>query len=186
MDPGKLLEVGACNDFLLKECQNMGWDVVGLDLSQSSSPLIIQHDASEPFPFPAMFDCVVALEVVEHLVDTDGFLQNIASVLKPGGMLIISTPNLLFWVNRILMLVGRKPKICYEDFHVRMFVWKDFNQRLVKHFDILKVVGSHVLVGPWYAKWAKIFSSIGDYLPGISAHFIVLAQKPFGENNGHL
>ncbi|OQX63349.1 MAG: hypothetical protein B5M56_03335 [Desulfococcus sp. 4484_241] len=175
--PGKLLEIGACNDLLLKECQKMGWDVVGLDLSENTSELIVQHDATEPLPFPEKFDCIVALEVIEHLVDTDTFLENMADGLKPGGVLILSTPNLLFWINRLLMFFGQKPKICYEDYHVRMFVWKDLKQRLEKRFAILKVFGSHVLVGPWYANWAKIFSWLGDYLPTISAHFIVVAQK---------
>jgi 2-polyprenyl-3-methyl-5-hydroxy-6-metoxy-1,4-benzoquinol methylase len=39
-------------------------------------------------------DIVTALEVIEHLVNPDNMLQEIYRILKPGGYLIITTPNL--------------------------------------------------------------------------------------------
>jgi SAM-dependent methyltransferase len=38
-------------------------------------------------------DVVVSLQVVEHLWDLRGFLRDCASVLRPGGLLVVSTPN---------------------------------------------------------------------------------------------
>jgi len=41
----------------------------------------------------AQFDAVVALEVIEHVADRAAFLAALAAVLKPGGMLFLSTLN---------------------------------------------------------------------------------------------
>ena len=41
----------------------------------------------------AVYDAVACLEVVEHVPDVGAFIKSMASVLKPGGMLILSTIN---------------------------------------------------------------------------------------------
>lgn len=41
----------------------------------------------------AAFDCVVAVEVLEHVDDDAGFLRNVARVLRPGGTFVMTTPN---------------------------------------------------------------------------------------------
>lgn len=54
-------------------------------------------------------DAVLFSEVVEHLVDPDGALDELRRVLAPGGHLMLSTPNLAAWYNRALLLVGVQP-----------------------------------------------------------------------------
>src|SRR5207245_9795736 len=48
-------------------------------------------------------------EAIEHLVDTDGALDEIVRILRPGGSLLLSTPNLAAWFNRGLLLCGVQP-----------------------------------------------------------------------------
>jgi SAM-dependent methyltransferase len=54
-------------------------------------------------------DVVVMSELIEHLVDTDAALAEAWRVLRPGGALLLSTPNLAAWYNRVLVAVGVQP-----------------------------------------------------------------------------
>ena|SRR5947209_1846577 len=55
------------------------------------------------------FSAVVAADIIEHILDTDWFLRELSRVSQPGGHIIITTPNLLFWLSRIRVLVGKLP-----------------------------------------------------------------------------
>lgn len=51
-------------------------------------------EANRPLPFAhVQFDCITLFDVIEHLSDDRGLLLNIAARLKPGGILVLSTPN---------------------------------------------------------------------------------------------
>ena len=54
-------------------------------------------------------DVVIMSELIEHLVDPDGAIAEVRRVLRPGGSLLLSTPNLAAWYNRGLLAVGIQP-----------------------------------------------------------------------------
>jgi SAM-dependent methyltransferase len=55
------------------------------------------------------FDCIVFLEVIEHLhMNPETVLKQFKQKLRPGGRLILSTPNLMCFGNRIRMLFNHK------------------------------------------------------------------------------
>lgn len=54
-------------------------------------------------------DCVVATEVVEHLINLDNFFSESSRVLKKEGRIIVSTENLAAWHNILALLVGNQP-----------------------------------------------------------------------------
>ncbi len=54
-------------------------------------------------------DVVIMSELIEHLVDPDGAIAEIRRVLRPGGSLLLSTPNLAAWYNRGLLALGIQP-----------------------------------------------------------------------------
>lgn len=58
---------------------------------------------------PDAADVVIMSELIEHLVDTDAALDEAWRVLKPGGTLLLSTPNLAAWYNRGLLALGVQP-----------------------------------------------------------------------------
>ncbi|MGW0431793.1 class I SAM-dependent methyltransferase [Micromonospora sp. NPDC003197] len=71
-------------------------------------------DLGEGIPLPdATVDIVHAAEVIEHLYDPDLLVEECARVLRPGGHLVITTPNLHAWYNRVLFPLGIQP-IFYE------------------------------------------------------------------------
>ena len=55
------------------------------------------------------FDLIILAEVIEHLYDPDIVLSECYRILKTNGCLLITTPNLLSWYNRILMMFGYYP-----------------------------------------------------------------------------
>jgi SAM-dependent methyltransferase len=54
-------------------------------------------------------DVVIMSELIEHLVDPDGAVAEVRRALRPGGDLLLSTPNLAAWYNRGLLAVGIQP-----------------------------------------------------------------------------
>jgi hypothetical protein len=55
------------------------------------------------------FDVVFCGEVIEHVFIPDALVENLKTVMRDDGLLIVSTPNLAYWVNRLLLLVGVSP-----------------------------------------------------------------------------
>jgi 2-polyprenyl-3-methyl-5-hydroxy-6-metoxy-1,4-benzoquinol methylase len=90
---------------------------VGLDYS----PYQLEKAASLPYefhagdvgdglPFPdGSTNVVHAAELIEHLYDPDQFVDECARILRPGGHLVVTTPNLQAWYNRMLFLAGIQP-----------------------------------------------------------------------------
>lgn len=64
----------------------------------------------EPLPGPAAaFDVAVATEILEHFWNPSFFLGEMLRLLRPGGHLVLSTPNLVDIRNRLRVLAGRAP-----------------------------------------------------------------------------
>lgn len=111
----KILDLGCSNGFVSKLIKDKGNDVYGVDISASlvkkTSRLGIKTftaDLENEIPFrKETFDVVVAGEVIEHIKDTDKFLQEIYRILKNDGYLVLTTSNFVSLGRRIQYLLGR-------------------------------------------------------------------------------
>jgi 2-polyprenyl-3-methyl-5-hydroxy-6-metoxy-1,4-benzoquinol methylase len=56
-------------------------------------------------PFEDRFDAVTCSELIEHLPSPRGFLQCVRRLLHPGGVLLVTTPNVSNWIGRLRFLV---------------------------------------------------------------------------------
>ncbi|MCW8381928.1 class I SAM-dependent methyltransferase [Streptomyces justiciae] len=95
-----------------------GHHLVGVDWSQDALrrartriPYAVRGELTGGgLPFgTGSVDAVLFSEVIEHLVDPDAAMDEIRRVLRPGGHLMLSTPNLAAWYNRALLLAGVQP-----------------------------------------------------------------------------
>jgi SAM-dependent methyltransferase len=82
----------------LRQARGRGLTVLGAGVDGARLPLVSE-----------VADVVIMSEVIEHLVDTDSALEEAWRVLKPGGSLLLSTPNLAAWYNRALLALGVQP-----------------------------------------------------------------------------
>jgi SAM-dependent methyltransferase len=97
----RLLEVGSGAGLFLKAAERAGWDVAGLELSHEGAAfardrlsLDVRTEAAEAMSFePESFDVAVMFDVIEHLFDPRAVLAATRRVLKPGGLVVVSTPN---------------------------------------------------------------------------------------------
>jgi SAM-dependent methyltransferase len=90
---------------LVNQARTNGIDASAVDLD------------SEDIPFPeGSFDAIHCGEVIEHLVDTDHLLDEIARLLSPAGVCALSTPNLAAWHNRAALLLGYQPFLSEVSF----------------------------------------------------------------------
>lgn len=67
------------------------------------------------------FDLAFCSEVIEHLVRPERFAMEIHRVLRPGGQLVLSTPNSAFWLYRVLGLLGWVVSDIQHPMHLRFF-----------------------------------------------------------------
>ncbi|MFH1722174.1 MAG: class I SAM-dependent methyltransferase [Candidatus Altiarchaeota archaeon] len=184
-DKGQLLEIGCADGSFLRFLKTKGWEVEGIEIAPElvekarKVGLSVQSiDAQEKLPFsPESFDVVLAGEVIEHMVNVDEFLKNCRNVLKPGGRIIISTPNLVSLKNRILMFFGGKPRFAYLDCHYSMFVLSDLKDIVARHFTIEDVLGNYVIVSTTRSRFFWPFEKIANVLPTLAEHIIVVARK---------
>lgn len=91
---GSILDVGCGDMYLAKSLPGYTW--TGIDVNtDTNNGKAVNHDLeSFPYPFPdASFDTIVCSEVLEHLFDPVKVTKEIARLLKPTGVYILSTPN---------------------------------------------------------------------------------------------
>lgn len=112
--PGSLLDIGCGRGFLLSHLADSGLtNLTGMDVYDdvvSDRFVYARGDVTRRLPFEdGAFACVVAGEIIEHVPDPDSFLREIRRVLEPGGTLVLSTPNMVSWANRVLVPLGVQP-----------------------------------------------------------------------------
>lgn len=98
---GRLLEVGTGAGLFLKAASRAGWQASGLELSTEGAAfardrlgLDVREERAEQMSFPpGIFDVAVMFDVIEHLFDPKAVLAATRRALKPGGILVVSTPN---------------------------------------------------------------------------------------------
>jgi 2-polyprenyl-3-methyl-5-hydroxy-6-metoxy-1,4-benzoquinol methylase len=94
----RALELGAGSGALTERLQAAGWQVTAADIANyfELNTEFIPIDFNDPNfhqKLSSQFDLVTSVEVIEHLENPTAFLRSISRLLKPGGVAILTTPN---------------------------------------------------------------------------------------------
>ncbi len=133
-------------------------------------------------------DLVLAMDVIEHVLDPEEFLQPLHRVLKPGGILLITTPNLSWWWNRVRLMLGKPPcgspgissRYAYDQAcdtkHIRVGTIKEWSSMLFEEgFVVQRLKGynypRHLRLPSW------MLDDVITRLPVLAHSFAILAIK---------
>jgi len=147
MSKGKILELG-CGEFPLFK------DSVKVDISGVNGCIVA--NCNYPLPIKENFDTIIALELVSHLWDIDTFLKECHRLLKPDGKMIISSPNVKYWRNRIWLLFGNDTYFRSIGYYYNCFSPESLEKTLGEHgFNLIEKIP----LGK-----SKILDLCGDFL----------------------
>ncbi len=99
---GKLLDVGCGNGSFLATMQRLGWEVAGVEPDPKSANIgreqlglaVTVGTLEEASFLPDSFHCITAHQTIEHMHDPISFLKESFRLLRPGGTLVVTTPNI--------------------------------------------------------------------------------------------
>lgn len=134
--PGKVVDLGSGSGTLSYLFSKLDWKVVSCDHDDHFNHGLqkidfVKADLNEDFPFESEFcDLVVAKQIIEHLNNPTHFLGEIARILRPGGIVFLSTPNISSLASRYTVI-----RSGYHTYFEGM--WKD--HRSPVHYEQLKV-----------------------------------------------
>ena len=186
-----ILDIGCHDGTLLSLIRNKNNHFFGLDASdwaveesrkKSINIRSFFFDGKAELPFEDdFFDIIIAGEIIEHIYDTDFFLEEIKRVLKSKGGLLLSTPNVASLGRRLLLLFGisslfeLSPNEAGSVGHIRYFTFKTLKKLLAKHgFDVIISQSDCVNFSNNGNFRSTLFAKL---FPKLGASIIVLAKK---------
>jgi len=149
--PAEVLEFGTATGYLSSEMAKLGCDVTGVEqdaeMAELARPhcnkLIVGDIENLEFSELGQYDAVIFGDVLEHLRDPQMVLKNVTKVLKPGGKVLMSLPNVAnIWV-RLNLLFGRfnySRVGILDETHLRFFTLQTMKQLASDSgFDVISV-----------------------------------------------
>ncbi|RYZ09126.1 MAG: class I SAM-dependent methyltransferase [Myxococcales bacterium] len=161
----KALDVGARAGVQTAWLRSRGYEVTPVDYEPVTDECL-RVDANRRLPFDdASFDLVWCSEVIEHLQDPAFSLGELRRVTKPGGLLVLTTPNSYAWLFRFIALFGLTPQRIQRKDHVQFF----------DHEDIRRLAPDAELYG--YFPYALVKLTIRRGIGALSPTFVMAIRN---------
>jgi len=89
---GDVLEIGAGGDYLKKEFKSKYDEWISLDYDLRSNSIDLRGDGQQLPLKDGVFDTIISVDVLEHVPNPEKFVSEMFRAVKPGGIVILSTP----------------------------------------------------------------------------------------------
>lgn len=152
----RVLDIGAGPGRMAHELVAKGCTVTVVDrFPAPDAPTeveVLQQDLDDPPLFDARkYDHLLMLDVIEHLADPEGFLEELVDQFDHGPRtLVLTTPNVAFVAQRLMLLLGQfnyGPAGILDRTHTRLFTFRSLRRLLVDAgFRLREVRG---VPAPW-------------------------------------
>jgi 2-polyprenyl-3-methyl-5-hydroxy-6-metoxy-1,4-benzoquinol methylase len=188
---GRLLDVGcATGDFLVR-MRELGWDVYGVDIDSNAVKIARDHNRLDVFDgtleqacFPDdAFDAVTMSHVIEHVADPLQILKETYRILKPGGKLVLTTPNMHSLCHKIYkssyyhldiprhfyILSTKSIRICAESARLKILRLGTFARSVSSTLQASREIKKNGMINGYYTGKRKGFypNIIGYLLQGL-------------------
>lgn len=140
---GTILDAGCGNGYVAGYLAQMGYRVIGADLSQDGIEIAQKTYPDVSFAVHSVYDdfqlitepvdICISSEVIEHLYYPKTFLDNIYKIIRPGGWVILTTPYHGYLKNLALSLAGKWDNhfaVNWEGGHIKFFSEHSLSQML--------------------------------------------------------
>lgn len=182
----RILDAGCARGLLGKILRQNGNYVMGWDVSSQAvrkarkvldEAMVVDLEA-DCWPRVGKFDLIICSELIEHLFTPELVTQKLVRYLRPKGQILITTPSILYFVNRIKFLFGvfhYEKKGMFDESHIHFFARTTLLRMLLSLG--LKVVGENNVffpktLSPLLNRWPNLFSQ----------QVVILAEKNHYEN----
>jgi 2-polyprenyl-3-methyl-5-hydroxy-6-metoxy-1,4-benzoquinol methylase len=140
--PERVLDVGCSSGYLARRLVERGATVVGIDTDEAAADeardvceqVLVGDVETMELPFADQsFDVVLCGDLIEHLRDPERFLTRVRPLIRPGGRLVLTTPNVANWALRLGLLAGRwryTSRGILDRTHTHLFTKKTLEETL--------------------------------------------------------
>lgn len=161
-----VLDLGCGNGTFISLFRDRGWKLYGTDFSPTGIEIaratfpeidFFLADSSAPtgeiLTRVGQVDAIISTEVIEHLYDPRSFLRNAHALVKPGGVVILSTPYHGYMKNLLLALTGKLDQhftVLWDHGHIKFWSRRTLSRALVEAgFTDIRFMGSGRLPYLW-------------------------------------
>jgi 2-polyprenyl-3-methyl-5-hydroxy-6-metoxy-1,4-benzoquinol methylase len=189
--PARALDVGCSTGYLARRLAERGAAVVGIEADERAAAeardvceqVLVGDVETMALPFPdSSFDVVLCGDLIEHLRDPEAFLVRVRPLLRPGGRLVLTTPNVANWTVRLGLLAGRwryTERGILDRTHVHLFTKRTLEETLDRagyRIVELDVTAPVPVVGG--ARVERVAHAVARLRPSLFAFQFVVAATP--------
>jgi 2-polyprenyl-3-methyl-5-hydroxy-6-metoxy-1,4-benzoquinol methylase len=187
----RVLELGCSTGFFSRHLRDRrACSVVGVEVDAAAAvqarnfcTQVLSRDLNSPewvagLPEQA-FDVILMGDVLEHLIDPQAVLEQIQPLLAPKASIVVSLPNIVYWITRLKILFGRFEYESYgilDHTHLRFFTPKTAREMIeTAGYEIMRF---HPVFGGPLTRYARpLWQRLANWFPAVFAGQMLFEAK---------